>query len=231
MLNLTEPNSVYFCLSTQRLYRALICILLLMVVSLSWAIQVKETSSRPFYGGIIVGYGSTTWSKLIDPYKEKFVTLTTPIAAKDSGFGGGILIGWQLSRNFAAEFYYFRYPKSYITFKHYSLYQPYHRIISKTESFSMVGKFIVPTDFHQLSFYASAGLSITHRRDVLTKRAQATGAFGVGVIKPLKPNIDAEFSFQYHTGFAISELKPVLDYIPFLYSLQFRLIYHLPIYC
>jgi opacity protein-like surface antigen len=185
----------------------------------------NNLTDKPLYTGILTGYGSTSWGHMVSADSTTLIALATPVDASDSGIVWGALLGYQFSPNFALETTYVHYDNTRVKFLDYSFYTPILEINSKSSSLSMVGKFIAPIPWWELYGYADAGIAVTMRRDALANRNSVGAAFGLGMLKGLSENVMADLSFQFHTGYAISEMKPALDYIPFLFSGQLRLIY------
>lgn len=200
--------------------------LLILLLGASVA-SAKSTllTDKPFYAGILAGYGSTSWGHMVSADSTTLIALATPVDASDHGMVWGALLGYQFSPNFAFETTYVHYDDTNVKFLDYSFYTPILEINSKSSSVSIVGKFIAPMPWWSLYGYADAGAAVTIRRDALANRQSVGAAFGLGFLKPVSDNMVADFSFQFHTGYAISEMKPALDYIPFLLSGQLRLIY------
>lgn len=206
-------------------------IILFVVCSISAALaggsSAKESieAKRPFYLGVLGGYGHTTWGELISPEQSWLVLQSTPISTRDNGFVWGFLGGYNFTPNFALEATFVKFHDSDVYFLENSFYTPVDQYRTKTHVFTLVGKFIVPMSRLKISPYANAGLSLTHRKDILANKYRVGAAFGVGAMKDISDRVTFDLNFQYITGYGMSELKPALDYIPFLLSAQARLLY------
>lgn len=186
----------------------------------------------PLYFGFSSGYGATTWSMIATANTiTNPAILSAPVGAKDTGYVWGFLLGYYIDSFFAVEFNYMHFPLTTITFFPASLYFPNSinpvTITSKTASYSLFGKFIIPTHLiKNLSAFANAGLAITCRKDILANKHHAEAIFGAGLIYIIG-QVSAQVAFQYYTGYGKSEMLPAYDFIPFLYQVQFALAYHL----
>ena len=69
-----------------------------------------------------------------------------------------------------------------------------------------------------MRIFSSVGPSVTHRQDVIYDHWQLTPTFNFGFDLDVNQHLMVEIGANYTAGTAISELDPVKDYIPFLYS-------------
>lgn len=191
--------------------------------------QESNRVERPFYIGALAGYGHTTWGELISPEQSWLVLQSTPVSTRDNGFVWGFLGGYTVSPNFAVEASFVKFHDSDVYFLENSFYTPIDQFRSKTHVFTLSGKFMVPVPRWRVAPYALAGVSLTHRKDILANKYRPGAIFGVGLMKDINDRFSFDMSFQYVTGYGMSELKPAIDYIPFLISGQARIIYHFDI--
>jgi hypothetical protein len=183
-----------------------------------------QTIKYPFYAGLTVGYGTTTWDGLVGTPDEAFVmSLSTPIGVDEGGTIGGGFIGYEVFPAFALEFSYTHYPNAKLYFDQYSLvtyeYDGIRSLITHTNNYAIVGKFMVPIPHtNHARIFSSVGPSVTHRQDVVYNHWQLTPAFNFGFDVDVTEHAMIEVGANYTAGTAISEMNPTKDYIPFLYS-------------
>lgn len=187
---------------------------------------------RPFYVGVALGWGCTDWSQLVAQWKTEMdyntLTLSAPTSAGDTGFAYGFMMGYEVSPHFALETNYMRFPNTLITFDQYSLYAYEDNVTSinsNTYVYNIVGKFMVQVAHTGLRGFANAGGALTHRQDPLVDAGHITPTFGVGLDYVISKRIMTELVFQYYAGFGKAVLRPVLNYIPFLYTVHFKIGY------
>jgi OmpA family protein len=187
-------------------------------------IEPNNTIKHPLYAGLTVGYGTTTWNGLLAPSDETFVmAVSTPTNVNEGGTIGGAFIGYEIFPSFALELSYTHYPNAKLYFDEYSLityqYDGIMSVVTHTNNYSVVGKFIVPVPHtHNIRIFSSVGPSVTHRQDTIYDHWQLTPAFNLGFDIDITEHIMTEVGANYTAGTAISELDPAEDYIPFLYS-------------
>lgn len=185
----------------------------------------QDDVAYPFYVGVLSGYGDTTWGELVSDDSTTLIALATPVKATDHGPILGVMAGYQVNPNFALESTFVHFSDTKVRFLDFSFYSPVREFNTRTTAFSVVGKFMVPVKRFSMSPYADAGLSLTHRKDILANKYQVGAEFGLGVVKDITKRFFADASFQFQTGYAVSELRPADDFIPFLLSGQLRLGY------
>jgi hypothetical protein len=158
------------------------------------------------------------------------MSLSTPAKVNEGGPVWGVFVGYQLIQNFAVELAYSRYPNADVIFDPYSLFTFDHddltHFTTKTEIASASGKFMFLIPKTKVSAFSLVGAAGIHRDDLLTNRWRLTPTFGVGLGYTISPHLVAEIGVNYTGGYGESELDPVQDYIPFLYSGFFRLAIH-----
>lgn len=175
----------------------------------------------PFYIGASIGYGSTDWNMLV-ANPDSSASYVSPTSATDEGLTYGGMIGYQFSPMFAMEFGYTHFANTKLGFDPYAVYwnlpEP-TTVVSHTNAFDLVGKFIVPvkgTD--HFDAFASAGMGVVRRSDILTTTNRIGASFGVGMIFMINRHFSTEAGFQYWTGFGRADDGPAYKYVPFLYK-------------
>jgi len=183
-----------------------------------------------FYFGGVIAYGETTWPKLAS--KDPKVQNSVPKKAVDFGSTWGGFLGYQFDTAFAVEAIYMRYPNSRITFDDVTFYTvfdnyPDTELITRTQVYSLIGKFLYPLANARINAFIHAGVAFTHRSDALAKVTRVAPTFGVGFMCNVSRRVITEVGFEYYVGYGRSELLPVNNYVPFLFSIYFRLGYRL----
>jgi hypothetical protein len=82
---------------------------------------------------------------------------------------------------------------------------------------------VIPTT--TIRAYSSIGLAEVHRSDEIKDLWMGRPNFGVGFNYDITDHIMAEIGGTYTAGQGQSELNPVQDYFPFLYSIIARIAY------
>ncbi len=98
-------------------------------------------------------------------------------------------------------------------------------LFTKTESVSLMGKFMVFLPRTYVRAYSSVGIASVHREDILADRWKYTPTFGLGLNYHLTEHFMAELGINYTAGFGESNLNPTASYFPFLYSATLHLAY------
>lgn len=185
--------------------------------------------SKTVYFGVNIGGGSTTWAYLIDTI-DQVSNGVTPIAVKELGPSWGVVFGFDVSANFAIELQYMQFADSHLTFDDAgkaSYMLPSNTIISKTQAYSLSGKFYLPVgvDTH-LRAFSAVGAGLVQRSDIINPHASCvTPYMSAGLSYNFTRHLIAESGFQYYTGFGASEVLPVQDFIPFAWDAYFRFAY------
>lgn len=185
-------------------------------------------SKYPFYFGGTLGFGDTNWGGLVDPNAVNDGSdSSTPVKAKASGIVWGLMAGYELNNYFAIQGNYQHYPTSQLFFDEYNFYYPNESIVleSQTETYSMVGKFMVPIFNTGFRLFSDLGPAYTRRSDDLANINQWAAQFGGGINYNITPRFLAEINFTYTTGWGVSDTEPAYEYVPFLYSINFGLAY------
>ena len=73
--------------------------------------------------------------------------------------------------------------------------------------------------------FANAGGALVHRQDALVDVGHICPTFGIGLNYVFVQRILFEVGFQYYAGFGKAVLTPVINYIPFLYSVTAKVAY------
>jgi hypothetical protein len=185
--------------------------------------------------GVLLAWGTTNWT-LLSAYCQgdqtclNTMSASAPIGAQDSGFVWGLKLGYQLEENFGIEATYRRFHETIINFGRWSFYDALppdtpSQIASSVYAYSLMGKFFAPISSSHFYVYASAGPTVTHRKDILTDRSHVNLSFGLGLGRIFFDSLQAEIAFFYATGFDHSTITPAESYTPFLLSLGIELSY------
>ncbi|OGT48455.1 MAG: hypothetical protein A3E82_03925 [Gammaproteobacteria bacterium RIFCSPHIGHO2_12_FULL_38_11] len=220
------------------------CALLVLMFLFFSALSIAETKdiifpSKAFYLGVNVGGGSTEWKYLVDTTDPSDTSYTTPESVTEGGPSWGLVLGYDLSKNFAIEMQYMQFANANIQLSQYSPY-PLSSMISKTDAYSLSGKFLVPMGHTHLRAFAAVGAGFVQRQDPLVnfdpditftnnvKRTSCvTPYMSTGLVYSFTQHWMLESGFQYYTGFGASEVDPVADFIPFAWDAYARLAYQL----
>jgi len=207
--------------------------LLCFSTSLSCHAGVPTTFYKNMYVGALAGYGSTTWQGLVPSSGNQNLALSmsTPLQVSEGGAVWGFLAGYEISQYFALEANYTKYPDARVAFDPVtSLFSFDHagqtEFITNTEMYSLMGKVMLVVPDTKVRVFSSAGVATVHREDMIVNDSLVSPTFGVGVNYPINEHFMAELAGTYTTGFGESQLNPADSYIPFLYSVSFRLAYH-----
>lgn len=189
-----------------------------------------KNAKHPFYAGVLLGYGSTDWDRLSS--SDLLVNISTLKKADDDGLAWGLFAGVDIIPHFGLEFDYTRFANTTIQLSPFTIYNvPTNKLTftSKTELYSLIGKFMVPIPHTPIRAFADAGVGFTHRSDILANTVHVGPTFGAGFNMNIGPRVLAEIGFQYTTGFGRSGEKPVIDYVPYTYTAHFKLAYRFSI--
>lgn len=186
----------------------------------------------PIFGGFIVGYGSTNWSGLVATDDASLDA--APQSADDTGGVVGLFVGVQPVSQFILELSYVHYPKTTVHFDPTQalfcfLYNTC-TLTTNTSAVSLIGKFLLPVAHLPVAVYADAGAGMIIRNDfVVHVRTRVTPTFGGGAMWDITRRLFADLGFQLYLGYGKAELMPVNDFIPFIYSVQLRVGFRLPV--
>lgn len=227
------------------------CVFAYTVYAMSQKDQDALFPSRTVYFGVNVGGGSTEWKYLIDttdprgPYDPDGPTdNSTPTAVNEGGPSWGVVFGYDVAKNFAIELQYIQFANSLVTFdsngcgSYFGNANTTCTMTSKTDAYSLSGKFFVPVAHTHVRAFAAIGAGLVERRDPLVDAnptLQPSGATASCVTPYMSSGLDYNFTrhwimeggFQYYTGFGASEVDPVDSFIPFAWDAYGRLAYQL----
>ena len=203
----------------------------LIAGSFAYANVDNHKFSHPFYAGVTGGYGWTTWQGLVPPESKQNLAMAifTPESIDESGGLWGLFAGYEFLPYFALEAAYTRYPNAKITFDEESIFTFEHdertSFITKTETLSLIAKIMMMVPRTDVRIYSGLGLAEMHRCDEINDHWIGTPTFNAGVNYNFTDHIMGEFGANYTAGKGISELSPVDDYFPFIYSIFLRVAY------
>src|SRR3990167_9346267 len=202
--------------------------------------------SKTVYFGVNMGGGYTTWKYLIDTTDAGTTAQTSlPIGVQEGGPSWGVVFGFDIAKNFAIELQYMQFADAHIQFASGSAYvdsngNPVLSMVSKTDAYSLSGKFFVPVGVQtHLRAFAAIGAGLVERRDPLIDEdpnGLPPGNVTLSCVSPyMSAGLDYNFTrhwivesgFQYYTGFGASEINPVDSFVPFAWDAYGRLAYQL----
>lgn len=193
--------------------------------------------SKTVYFGVNMGGGSTEWKYLVDTIdpSDSSTEGFTPVSVSEGGPSWGVVFGYDVSKNFAIELQYMQFADANISFGPDTAYvypgttTPLIDMISKTDAYSLSGKFFVPVggvNTHLRSF-AAIGVGTVERYDVLQNSSCVTPYVSAGLDYNFTAHWIVESGFQYYTGFGASQELPADSFIPFAWDAYGRLAYQL----
>lgn len=195
------------------------------------AAPVCDNFCHPIYAGFTGGYGSTTWEGLVPAENKRnlAMAMSTPIDVTEGGALWGLFAGVEITPYFALEAAYNRYPNAKVRFDQDSIFTFDNNgasyFTTHTETLSASGKIMLVIPRTRVRVYSSAGIAAIHRWDKISDRNRGTPTFGLGLNYTITDQIMTELGMSYTAGYGASELEPVNDYMPFLYSGFLRLAY------
>lgn len=197
-----------------------------------------DFKSLPFYVGGGIGYGSTDWAPVSSAHAS-FIPLEfeLPLEAKDSGLLKTLFFGYHVLPQIAIEARYQRYPMTTVYFsklaeKEYPELAGSTHMDSDTSSLALIAKYFVQfSPQYKITSYADLGGTYIFRQDLIAKISRLTPTFGLGVNYNFTPSIQSAIEFNYTAGYDTAVENPVRSYIPFLYAVEFRLIYGFNFHC
>lgn len=214
----------------RRLWFCLLAGVLSSLVSIAHADSINKFK-YPFYVGFTGGYGWTTWQGLVPPDNKQnnAMAMSTPKYVNEGGALWGVFAGYEPIPYFAVEASYLRYPNASINFDSTSIFTYQNNGVTsfttKTESVSLMGKIMVIIPCTSIRAYSSLGYGEVHRSDFINDHWTGNPTFGAGFNYNFTEHVMGELGGVYSAGQAQSELNPVEDYYPFLYSTYLRLAY------
>lgn len=180
------------------------------------------------YAGIMDGYGSTNWGKISS--SDDTLQTSLPSDAQDSGNVWGFFIGDNIAKNYGVELRYQKFATSKISFAQFNEYSPgadgfpAFSMNSETDSYSLLGILRIPVN-NIIELYSVIGGAYTQRRDQLANVSGIGGVFGGGARIIFNKQFSSSLEFDFVTGNAPVNLMPAENYLPFLTSLNYKLIY------
>ena len=75
--------------------------------------------------------------------------------------------------------------------------------------------------------YSSVGVAQVHRWDDMNENNRIAPTFGVGFNYNFAEHVMGELGANYTAGYGESELNPAKDYVPFLFSVFFKVAYRI----
>lgn len=209
------------------LYLVVLCYLL--AVGIVHADTSSNKYKYPFYIGALGGYGWTTWQGLVPPENKQniAIAMSTPKNVTEGGALWGLFAGYEFFPYFALEMAYMRYPNAKVSFDEDSIFTFEHdgltSFTTKTETVSLMGKIMMFIPRTDIRAYSSLGLAEVHRSDEINEHWVGSPTFGAGFNYNATEHIMAELGAVYTAGKGVSELNPVEDYFPFIYSVFIKL--------
>src|SRR3990167_6002834 len=170
--------------------------------------------ASPLYIGGSIGYGSTTWDGLVPTAANQnpATNIGTPIAAAEGGYVPGGFIGYEFSKHFALEGSYLAFKTATIFFATDSLFSFNHdgvtSFTSKTNTFNIMGKFMINIDHNTTRVFSSIGHAVLHRKDILLNKWRFTPTFGIGINHKMSEHFIIEITGIYTAGYGESRLEP-----------------------
>lgn len=190
---------------------------------------IDDLYKYKYYFGGVGGAGSTTWNGLVPSEKNinDAISISTPILVGEGGAVWGLFGGYEITPFFAIEANYMRFPQASITFDEDSLFafdnDGMTKLISNTQTGSVIGKVMLIIPNSALRLYSGAGLASVWRSDEMDSEYRFSPTFAFGVTLNINQRVMMELGANYTAGYGESEISPVNDFIPFLYSVYGKL--------
>lgn len=206
---------------------------------------------KTVYLGVNMGGGSTEWKYLVDTADPADTSVSTPQSVSEGGPSWGVVFGYEISKNFAVELQYMQFANASIQLFQDSPYvdqagNNISSITSKTDAFSLSGKFLTQIGHTHLRAFAAIGVGTVERTDPLVNYKTSstpppysnytgksdtiscvTPYLSSGVVYNFSRHWMLESGFQYYTGFGKSQVDPVASFIPFAWDAYARLAYQI----
>jgi len=217
------------------------------------SIAAESTSvlfpSKKIYVGVNMGGGSTEWKYLVDTSDPGSPSVTTPSAVSEGGPSWGVVLGYDVSKNFDIELQYMQFANASIKLFSSGPYMdqngnPITSITSRTDAYSLSGKFLAQLGHTHMRAFAAIGVGTVERSDPLVNYqvnanpppfSNYTGKSSTiscitpylssGLVYSLSVHWMIEGGFQYYTGFGKSQVDPMSSFIPFAWDAYGRLAY------
>ena len=191
--------------------------------------------------GANYGYGSSDWGYMVAHDTPSM--LSTPVSASENGSSGGLSLTYSLNPSFRVAFNYTHFSDSVLNFSNPYSYDPnLSAVNTATSIYALEAELTHYINHSHYYGFSGVGLGVVHRKDLsatyldpgptagygyaLQDKARLGGAFSAGLGRDISSQFNAEFGFQYLTGFAQSDNIPVYDYIPFTYYVYAQVGYH-----
>lgn len=202
----------------------------LFLISTNCQAVSDEIFSHPLYFGIGAGFGTTTWYALVPKSSKHNVAMamSTPKHANEGGGAINVFTGVDITKTFGLEFGYFHYANAKINYQADSLFQLDHGIsslVSRTENYYFMTKFMVQIKDTAARAYSGIGLGLLHRIDQVNNHYRKTPSFTIGANYNIAEHWMADLNGNFTAGYGASELCPADDFMPFVYSIVARLAY------
>ena len=108
----------------------------------------------------------------------------------------------------------------------YTIEQGITSFVSRTDAYSLSGKFMVPVGVRtHLRAFAAVGAGLVERSDIINTLSCITPYLSTGLNYSFTQHWMLESGFQYYPGFGASEKLPVNDFIPSAWDAYARLAY------
>src|SRR3989338_4925804 len=122
--------------------------------------------------------------------------MSTQINAQEGGGIWGLTFGYEFIPTFGLEVDYVHYPAATVIFDPDSIFTFDHngitRFTSQTESFNLIGKFMLIIPNTGVRAFSSVGAAMVHRYDIIDDTWQLSPVFGVGINYNVTPRIMLE---------------------------------------
>ena len=186
---------------------------------------------QPLYVGLMGGYGSTTWQGLVPQIgnQNTALSISTPIDISEGGLVWGAVAGYEITKYFALEADYMMYPDATIFFDKNSIFAFEHNneisLKTQTQTASLNARVMLVLPKTSMRLFSSAGIATVIRKDNVAQLSRVSPTFGFGVNILFTEHIMGEIGTNYTAGYGESELNPVEDFVPFLYSIFGKIAY------
>ena len=149
------------------------------------------------------------------------IIISTPLVVDEGGAVWGLSLGYEFTPYFALEANYMAFPDAKITFDEYSLYAFDQNTVilnTQTQTASLSGKIMLAVPKTSVRFFSSVGIASVFRQDQINNAYRISPTFGFGANYLVTERVMVEIGANYTAGYGESEINPVLDFVPFLYS-------------
>jgi hypothetical protein len=205
---------------------------IVLIFTLLISFNVFASEKQPWSAGSFLAFGSTTWYGLVPAQSNQnsAITVSAPIMADEGGFFWGFFAGYELTDNFGIELNYANYPDATLTFDGDSLFTFENEnetiLNTQTEAVSFMIKLMAGIPHTNLHMFLSIGPAMVHRYDKINNTWLLTPSFSIGFDHPINEDFTLEIMGNYTSGYGETEINPVEDFMPFLYSAGIRIAYH-----